>query len=452
MRHIHVGSKKILVLVFGGLLLFFLFLNIWLGYTHIGKTYARTSIHGQPVGSQLVSELVGNSFLPKEVTVQADESQEWVFPLEAFGITQDDGMLKRTIMSSRHWLPIINAGKSVDFDVPLRIDEDIFDAQLEKLVADFFVAPQDARISIEGEAFVVNDEVIGKQASKDVLRKGLLDAVAEGQDRLWVALEDIAADVVAEDLGAQRDVLEKQAATSVVFTLGASSITPSVAERLGWYMASDSLMVLSDDAVRSYITQEAYSRGEEVQNADEVVTQVRQSIESAETATITMVAVPKHIPTHSYCVSAKNIDTTHLADFRAKIAVVLSDGRGWASAGQRFVESSSNCGFTMWLSAADQLPSFSSGCSAQWSCRAGTNVIINYDRWTQATDAWNGAGGNLEDYRVMVINHEVGHWLGFGHANCSGAGQPAPVMQQQSIDLQGCAFNPWPLASEIASL
>ena len=37
----------------------------------------------------------------------------------------------------------------------------------------------------------------------------------------------------------------------------------------------------------------------------------------------------------------------------------------------------------------------------------------------------------------MVINHETGHWLGLGHSFCSGPGQLAPVMQQQSIDVTG---------------
>lgn len=79
----------------------------------------------------------------------------------------------------------------------------------------------------------------------------------------------------------------------------------------------------------------------------------------------------------------------------------------------------------------------------------GDTVIINDDRWAGASDAWNSSGGSLRDYRHMVVNHEVGHWLGHGHSNCSKSGAKAPVMQQQSINLQGCVFNPWPLSEEL---
>jgi len=103
------------------------------------------------------------------------------------------------------------------------------------------------------------------------------------------------------------------------------------------------------------------------------------------------------------------------------------------------------------LSVASELPNFSEGCSSEYSCNVGRYVIINQDRWLGATSSWNNAGGTLRDYRHMVVNHETGHWLGHGHANCGGSGQPAPLMQQQSIDLQGCKFNPWPLDSELTS-
>ena len=50
----------------------------------------------------------------------------------------------------------------------------------------------------------------------------------------------------------------------------------------------------------------------------------------------------------------------------------------------------------------------------------------------------------LDDYRAYMINHEVGHYLGFGHVTCPAAGSASPVMQQQSITLNGCEPNPWP--------
>lgn len=155
--------------------------------------------------------------------------------------------------------------------------------------------------------------------------------------------------------------------------------------------------------------------------------------------------------TVTYQVSSRGTLSASLAEFKALVNQTLNDTRGWARLGVAFQEVASGGSFTFILSEASQMTSFSTGCSVEYSCRVGTSVIINQDRWVGATAPWNSAGGSLRDYRHMVVNHEVGHWLGHGHAACGGAGQQAPVMLQQSIDLQGCAFNPWPLASELWS-
>lgn len=153
--------------------------------------------------------------------------------------------------------------------------------------------------------------------------------------------------------------------------------------------------------------------------------------------------------TFTYCTAVRGVDATYLAEFEAKLASVYQDSRGWNLGGAlSFVKVSSNCNFTVWLSAASEMPSFGAICDSMWSCAVSPNVVLNFDRWQGASAAWNGGGGTLDDYRTMVINHETGHWLGFYHQNCGGAGQPAPVMQQQSIDMQGCAVNPWPLQPE----
>jgi hypothetical protein len=170
---------------------------------------------------------------------------------------------------------------------------------------------------------------------------------------------------------------------------------------------------------------------------------------AAEQAAAEQRAANKQVVT--YDVTTKGSLSASMAEFRVQANSTLNDTRGWARMGVVFQEVASGGDFTLVLSEASQMTSFSSGCGADYSCQAGRFVIINQDRWLGATPSWNNAGGSLRDYRHMVVNHETGHWLGHGHSTCSGAGQPAQVMQQQSIDLQGCAFNAWPTVSELWS-
>lgn len=153
--------------------------------------------------------------------------------------------------------------------------------------------------------------------------------------------------------------------------------------------------------------------------------------------------------TVTYTVVTRGVITADLAEFKADANQTLNDPRGWATLGIRFEEVASGGMFTLALSQASQVPSFSSFCDSSYSCTIGNTVVINQDRWLGATIPWNQAGMSLRDYRHLVVNHETGHWLGHPDTNtCSGAGQPAPVMAQQSISTNGCAFNPWPLAGE----
>lgn len=157
----------------------------------------------------------------------------------------------------------------------------------------------------------------------------------------------------------------------------------------------------------------------------------------------------KAVKTVTYVVETRGKIKASLTEFKAQANATLNDLRGWAAVGLNFKEVARGGDFTLVLSQAGMVPSFSpSGCDSTYSCNVGRYVIINEDRWLGATPSWNAADGSLRDYRHMVVNHETGHWLGHGHRTCSGAGQPAAVMQQQSINLGGCRFNPWPLPVE----
>ncbi len=75
-----------------------------------------------------------------------------------------------------------------------------------------------------------------------------------------------------------------------------------------------------------------------------------------------------------------------------------------------------------------------------FSCRSGDDVVINASRWANATTAWQSS---IDDYRAYVINHEVGHFLGYGHVGCPKAGALAPVMMQQTKSIGACSPNSW---------
>ena len=80
-----------------------------------------------------------------------------------------------------------------------------------------------------------------------------------------------------------------------------------------------------------------------------------------------------------------------------------------------------------------------------YSCRYGNYLIINLRRWLTAAP---GFDMGLTGYRNMVINHEMGHRLGFGHMKCPTAGTSAPVMMQETISLGGCAPNAYPFGED----
>lgn len=145
-----------------------------------------------------------------------------------------------------------------------------------------------------------------------------------------------------------------------------------------------------------------------------------------------------------------NVPAAQVEQFGILSGETLQDPRGWRAGGTHFQRTASRApsSFSLIIATADRLPRYAGECSVQWSCRVGRNVIINYTRWMQASPSWNAAGGSLRDYRHMVVNHEVGHFLGNGHVGCGSAGARAPVMMQQSKGLGGCRFNPWPLPSE----
>jgi hypothetical protein len=75
-----------------------------------------------------------------------------------------------------------------------------------------------------------------------------------------------------------------------------------------------------------------------------------------------------------------------------------------------------------------------------YSCWNGRVAALNAERWF-------GGVAHVRDlalYRTYLVNHEVGHGLGYGHRSCPGSGRLSPVMMQLSKSTYGCVPNGLP--------
>ena len=131
--------------------------------------------------------------------------------------------------------------------------------------------------------------------------------------------------------------------------------------------------------------------------------------------------------------------------FARAVEATLGDPRGWGNGGRQAFQrvAAGPFDFRVALVSPDNVNSFCSGLDTggYTSCRSGNRAVINLARWETAVPDYEG---DIPTYRQYVVNHEVGHYLGHGHESCRRQGALAPVMQQQTLGLDGCRKNPWP--------
>jgi hypothetical protein len=74
------------------------------------------------------------------------------------------------------------------------------------------------------------------------------------------------------------------------------------------------------------------------------------------------------------------------------------------------------------------------------SCGIEETAVLNFKRWATGSDAWQ----DISRYRQYLVNHEVGHVIGYHHDLCRGKGERATIMVQQTRTTSGCVPEPWP--------
>ena len=130
--------------------------------------------------------------------------------------------------------------------------------------------------------------------------------------------------------------------------------------------------------------------------------------------------------------------------FARAVEQTLADPRSWTAGGRRALQRvDTDADVRVALASPQTVDRLCAPLrtNGRYSCANGDRAVLNTDRWMTGAAAYTG---RLEEYRHYLVNHEVGHVLGFGHATCPAAGAVAPVMLQQTIGLGGCLPGPWP--------
>ncbi len=144
------------------------------------------------------------------------------------------------------------------------------------------------------------------------------------------------------------------------------------------------------------------------------------------------------------------IDINCLSNF---ITSILNDQRGWKTVVEKEfqVVNYYDADFHIFLAnpaTVDEM-CFPLQTNGIYSCRNGNQIIYNYFRWLSGAKDF---GLDIATYRLYLINHEVGHMLGWGHTNCPSQNALAPLMMQQSKTTDGCIPNGWPIYERISYL
>lgn len=135
------------------------------------------------------------------------------------------------------------------------------------------------------------------------------------------------------------------------------------------------------------------------------------------------------------------------ADVARQVERILADPRGWTADGHSAFQrvSSGTADFVVRVATPGTVDrvcgQYGLDTGGEYNCNVTRHVMVNLKRWLRATPVY---AKDVTAYRALIVNHEVGHFLGHGHVGCPGPGEPAPAMMQQIKGMHGCVPNVWP--------
>ncbi|MGW3283422.1 DUF3152 domain-containing protein [Streptomyces sp. NPDC001002] len=152
-----------------------------------------------------------------------------------------------------------------------------------------------------------------------------------------------------------------------------------------------------------------------------------------------------------YKVEVENGIDLSAEDIAEQVERILADPRGWTADGHSGFQrvSTGSTDFVVKVATPGTVDKvcgqYGLETGGEVNCSVAHNVMVNLKRWEEATPVY---AKDVTSYRALIINHEVGHFLGHGHVTCPAKGGPAPAMMQQIKGMHGCEPNVWPYTAD----
>lgn len=450
-------SKKLRMTAYIGGIIFglFMLINLCMFFAYQGKALPHYTLAGVAIGGKTfdeVEKMAPANFLVQNVILQKDTARQKVATAD-LGTTIDWNKSIKSLKDSRPLLPFFAYFGTHDVPIELTTDSSKMTAKLTALQSTFSKPSTDKRISVVNGGFAIEDAQAGYALDIDGSSRAISTAIAKGQATITVATTALPAGNNTGDLSGKLTDLQKQLKVGITLDYHGQKVSPASSDIAAWFVHDGQTMSLSDDKIGAYVDKAAQHFGVTAANRSDLITAITYVLGKNLTSNFTISAAGASTM-RTYCTAVDGVSASELTDLVGKLAATYADTRGWNNHGKiAFKHVQSGCDYKVVIAAPSLMTSYGAICDDYYNCQVGNSVIVNNDRWLYATDPWNKTGQNLETYRLLIINHETGHRLGFrDNPTCPGAGQPAPVMMQQSIDLKGCTFNTWPLESELAQL
>jgi hypothetical protein len=359
----------------------------------------------------------------------------------------DQARLEREVKSIGHSTPLPLAGL-IEALLARPVKEQFSFNETELKSAAAGIAQEESRpasdsvpMIVSGQAFAISAKD-GAQIGAEAVEVALRNALPSGGS-VNLKPSMVKAQIASGDYKADVDAAQARIGLSIQVRVRGAAHAASVSDVGSWlyFLGPGKGVGVDGAAVSNYIAgiPGRFDRVAAVNAVVQAVTVGNALSYNASTAAVTSApALPSHVRlpiyTYTYCTRA---DGSAGGLSQAASQALRSSG-AWAIGGRlRFTGAQSACAFTLRMVPESQMVSLNPECTHHTTCLDGARLLISHEAWEAPPAGWSGGPAA---YRAELINHEVGHWLGFDHASCTQK-SAAPILAAPTLTLSGCSPN-----------